>query len=170
MSNHWQKVSWDSALSLCTFWSVSIISTCLIPSWQRHSMAVLCWRRTSIFDITKSDVITMVTAHFKNPFCVLESISDGMFLWNFNELWRHLCVLFNFIHYLLIDPCNSKINAIRVGALKESLNLCIIPWPSTHPTLHFRTSIMCAKCNKTYGIAIIHRLDHLRSGYDHTEV
>ena len=68
-------------------------------------MTAHCFRRTSIFDVIKSDVITLITVHFKDPFYVLEKISDGMFLWNFNWLWRQMCVLFNFIHYLLNDPC-----------------------------------------------------------------
>ena len=102
MSNHWQTVSWDSALSLCTFWSVSIISTCFIPPWRRNSMAALCWRRTSILE-----VVTLAPTHFKNPFCVLKSVSEGLILWKSNKLWRHLCVLVNFIHYLLNDPSSG---------------------------------------------------------------
>ena len=67
-------------------------------------VTIHCLPRT-LFDVIKSDVITLVTVHLKNSFYVLKSISDWMILWNLNLLWGHLCVLFNFIHYLLNDPC-----------------------------------------------------------------
>ena len=53
-------------------------------------MTANCLRRTSILDFIKSDVITLITVHFKNPFYVLET-----------SLY---CVFYS-ANYLLNDPC-----------------------------------------------------------------
>ena len=42
--------------------------------------------------------------HLSNSPFLVESISKGIILWNFNKMWHDLCVLFNFINYLLNDP------------------------------------------------------------------
>ena len=89
-----------------------------------------CLWQTFIFYIIKSYFITLVTIRLKNQFHVLDSILEAMVLWNFKYLWSHLCVLFNFIHYLLNDP--SII----------SLSLCLWYLPDMHAIciriIHFK--------------------------------
>lgn len=87
-------------------------------------MTAHCLRRTSIFVfiVIKSDVIILITVHFKNPFYVLEIISDGMFLWNVNQLWCHLCVLFKYV-WCYQSTKYSIVSKLQETVFKMSWNM-----------------------------------------------